>query len=286
MQPWFGTGLYANMFGCDYVWRVGEAPAVHYKYHDIDEIRNIEKPCWSKSEIANLVLDTIKYFKERTGNAIPIVWSDTQSASDTATLILDACETFSGCITEPETMMRFMKMINDLVIEFCQVQSDLIGDAIIHPGHTFASNNAFSGAAISDDNLAVASPDVNSRFNLVLDEEIGRAMGGVAIHSCGDYTHTMPLIKEVAPSCVAIEVAVDHAYDPNPNDPVRVRDRIAGSGIHLQVRVTGETEEMIETIGKMLHPDLKMIVLPRYVDLPTCKRNYEALDNLLSSYYC
>lgn len=286
MQPWFGTGLYANMFGCKYIWREGEAPAVEYMYRSIDEVRHVKRPDWSKSEIAHLVLDTIRYFKARTGDAIPIVWTDTQSASDTASLILDACETFTGCLTEPETIMRFMRIINSLIIEFGQIQTDLIGSALIRPGHTLLSGDGFSGFTVSDDNLAVGSPAVNKEFNLALDEEIGCAMGGVAIHSCGIWTHTMPLLKEAVPSCVAIEAAVDKAFDPNPNEPEKVRDALAGSGIHVQARVTGETDKLLETVKRLLHPELKLIVYPGFIDLKTAHRNYEQLENLLSSYYC
>jgi uroporphyrinogen-III decarboxylase len=286
MQPWFGTGLYANMFGCEYVWRDGSAPAVHYKYHSLDEIVDLPRPDWTKSEIAHLVLDTIKYFKARTGDAVPIVWSDTQSACDTATLILSADEVFISCITEPETTMDFMKKINSVIIEFCRVQADLIGDALIRPGHTIVSHKGFSGMTISDDNLAVASPGVNADFNLVLDEEIGQAMGGVAIHCCGNWAHTLRLLKEHVPSCVAVEAAVDKSFDPNPNVPEEVRDALAGSGIALQARVTGNTEEMLAVVKRLLHPDLKLYVFPFYVDLPTAKRNYAELEKLLSEYYC
>jgi uroporphyrinogen-III decarboxylase len=285
LEPWFGTGIYASMYGCEYVWRDGEAPAVHYRYHRIDEVRNITKPRWEDSPVAHLVLDTIRYFKQRTGDAIPIVWTDTQSASDTATLILDACEVFAACIEEPETVMAFMRSINQMIIEFSRVQSEWIGDAGIHPGHTFVNNNHFRGLSVSDDNIPVGSPAVNRRFNLVLDEELGRAVGGVAIHSCGRWTHTMPYVKELVPSCVAIDCALDKDNDPDPCDPEKVRDIMQGSGIPVKVRMTGETERMLATVKKLLHPNLRLVVQPAFIDVPTAERNYAELQSLLSGYY-
>ena len=171
----------------------------------MEEVRGVGKPAWEGSEVAHLVLDTIRYFKARTGNAIPINWTDTQSAHDTAALILDASEVFLGCLADPELMMDFMRAINASIIEFSRVQSEAIGDALIRPGHIMLSQPAFSGMSISDDNLAVGSPEVNCACNLPLDEEIGQAMGGVAIHSCGAYAHTMPHIACLTPSCVAID---------------------------------------------------------------------------------
>lgn len=285
MEPWFGTGVYANMYGCPYVWRDGESPAVHYKYHSIEEVKKLARPRWEDSEIAQLVVSTIRYFKERTGDAIPIVWTDTQSACDTASLILDATEVFAGCLIDPETIMDFMRNINESIIRFSRVQSELIGDALVMPGHILLSNTGFAGMSISDDNLAVCSPDVNCKFNLPLNEEIGRAMGGVAIHSCGRWQHTMAKVKDIVPSCTAIDCALDTTCDPNPNDPEAVRDAFAGSGINVQVRLTGETEKMCDTVRRILHPDLKLIIYPGFTDIPTAERNYEALESLFQEFF-
>lgn len=285
MEAWYGTGLYANIFGCPYVWRKGEAPAVHYKYHSLGEVKGLRKPRWEESEIARLVLSTIDYFKSRTGDAIPIIWSDTQSAHDTATLVLDACEVFAGCLEEPEAVMDFMRTINEVIIEFSRVQAERIGGALVHPGHIMLSNAHLRGMSISDDNLAVGSPAVNARFNLPLDDAIGRAMGGVAIHSCGRWSHTMGMIKELCPSCVAIDCALETGGDPNPNEPEAVRDALAGSGIHLHVRMTGDTESMVEVVKRVLHPKLKLIVHPNFEGLPAAQRNYEVLDQLLGDSY-
>jgi len=281
LEPWFGTGVYANIFGCPYVWRDGEAPAVHYRYHTLDEVKGLPKPRWEDSELAQLVLRTIDYFKSKTGDALPIVWTDTQSAHDTATLILDASEVFLNCLIEPEATLDFMRTINEVIIEFSRVQADRIGKALLHPGHIMLSGPGFRGMSISDDNLAVGSPDVNTRFNLPLDEEIGRAMGGVAIHSCGRWDHTMDKLKANVPSCVAIDLALDKVSDPNPNEPEAVRDALAGAGIPVIVRMTGETEEMVKVVKRVMHPQLKMIVHPAFIDLPAARRNYETLEGLL-----
>lgn len=192
---------------------------------------------------------------------------------------------FAACIEEPETIMAFMRGINQLIIEFSRVQSELIGEAGTHPGHIFLNSSHFGGLSVSDDNIAVGSPAVNRRFNLVLDEEIGKAFGGVAIHSCGKWTKTMAMLKEVAPSCFAIDLALDKECDPDPNDPEQVREVMQGSGISVHVRMTGETGRMLETVKKLLHPNLKLVIHPAFIDLPSAERNYAELDQLLSSYY-
>ncbi len=285
LEPWFGVGVYANMYGCDYVWREGEAPAVHYKYHKLEEVQGVRKPRWQDSPIATLVLDTIRYFKRLTGEAIPIVWTDTQSASDTATLILDACEVLASCLTAPAEVMQFMQGINELIIEFSIIQSELIGGASIYPGHNFFSHSSLSGLSVSDDNISVVYPRVNRQFNLPLDQAIGQALGGIAIHSCGKWAQTMKLLKEYVPSCRGIDCALDQDVDPSPNEPEQVREAMKGSGIWLQVRMTGHTERMLETVKRLLDPSLKLVVRPAYIDLPTAERNYAELESLLGNFY-
>ena len=118
LEPWIGTGVYATGFGCEYKWRDDNAPDVHYKYHKIEEIKNIEYPDWKKSKVMQMVLDCIDYFKEKTKAMFPISLTDTQSPFDTATLILDAVEFFTACYTHEEIIHKFMNTITDLIIEF------------------------------------------------------------------------------------------------------------------------------------------------------------------------
>jgi len=285
MQPWFGTGVYANMYGCKYYWRKGEAPATRNLYQSLDDIGKIRKPRWEDSEIAQLIMDTIRYMKSKTGDAIPISYTDTQSAGDTATLIVDACEIFSGCMSEPELVMDFMTDINDLVIGFSVAQAELIGDALIKPGHVMFSDMSFRGISISDDNLALISPRAACEFNLKLDEEVGKAMGGVAIHSCGRWEKTMSLVRDTVPSCVLLHCSLSTDWDTNPNNPEDVRDALAGKGIPVHVRVSGNTEKMLAEVSRVMHPGLRIVVQPQYVDEDTAERNYHALNSLLSGFY-
>lgn len=285
LEPWFGTGVYASMYGCDYVWREGEAPAVHYRYHKVEEIRDIQTPDWRESEIAQLVLRAIRYFRSKTGDAVPIVLTDTQSASDSATLILDASETLVSCLTEPETMMNFMRGINRLILEFSEAQREAIGGAFIQPGHIMLCNKGFGGISLSDDNLAVVSPAVAKEFNLPLDDEIGRAWGGVAIHSCGKWAHMMRYLKEYCPSCVCVDGPFGPETDPTPNDPEPMRDALKGTGVYCHLKTSGQTEIMLEMVKRALHPDLKLVVHPAWVDRATAERNYAELEGLLSGFY-
>jgi len=66
LEPWIGTGVYANAFGCEYVWREGESPACHYRYHSMEELDGVELPAWQESPIMRMVLEAIERLKEAT----------------------------------------------------------------------------------------------------------------------------------------------------------------------------------------------------------------------------
>ena len=195
LQAWFGTGVYANAFGCEYLWREGEAPDSHVRYHHIEEVRGLPRPDWRGSPVMRMVLDCIDVLKERTRGRIPIALTDTQSPFDTATLVLDTSEFFTACYTEEETAHELMNTIADLVIEFSREQARHIGDELVsRPGHVMPSLPGFRGITLSDDNLAVSSPLINERFSLPCNQRIADALGGVAVHSCGAWDHTMKLL--------------------------------------------------------------------------------------------
>ena len=285
LEPWFGTGVIANVYGCPHIWRDGETPCADYRYDRVEEVRGLPVPDWREGEIARLVMDTIRYMKARTGDAIPIYWTDTQSAHDTATLILDASAVFTACLLEPDSIGEFLSGINRVTLEFSQAQAEAIGDALIKPGRIMASSARFSGITVSDDNLAVGSPETNRRFNLPLDEELGRAMGGIAIHSCGNWTDAMRMAVELVPSCVAVDCPICPEVDPNPCRPEAVRDVMANTGIPVHVRVTNDQPHMIEAVKRLLHPNLRPVIRILSLDQESAERNYGALDELLSAYY-
>ena len=258
LQPWFGTGAYANAFGCEYLWRRGEAPDSHVRYHAVDEVRCITAPDWRKSPVMGMVLECIDVLLERTGGKFPIALTDTQSPFDTSTLVLDASEFFTACYVEEETVDRLMGAITSLVIDFSREQARRIGtDLLSQPGHVFPSLPGLGGIALSDDNLAVSSPTIN-RISLRFNEIIAQAMGGVAIHSCGVWDHTMRLLP--GRGVLAVDCSVSPRWDPTPLTPGAVTDALAGTGIVVKARCGGTPQEIESAISALGGVDMRVIL--------------------------
>ena len=287
LEPWIGTGVYANAFGCEYFFRDDNAPHVHYKYHKIESLRGVEYPDYRRSPIMTMVLDCIDCFRQRTRDSLPIALTDTQSPFDTATLVLDATELFAACYEEPEIVAGFLQKIADLIVEFSRVQIQRIGaERLVRPGHLMPSIVGGPGISISDDNLAVSSPHINQRFALPLDEQIAREFGGLALHSCGVWTRTMALLEPLQ-HITAIECAAGFErgdQDPKPNPPADVRQAMAGSGRIVKARLGNNLEKALAAIDALASPEMRLVVEIGY-DAEHAQRNYRCLSERLEQIY-
>ncbi len=286
LEPWMGTGVYANAFGCEYVWRDGESPAVHYRYHSLEEIAETPEPDIAISPVMASVLEIIARFRELTDDQVPIGLTDTQSANDTATLILDAAELMAGCYVEPEAVHRFLSRINALIAEFSRQQIEAIGTApVARPGHIAVSDSSWQGIAISDDNLAVVSEPIGREFCLKYDRELADAFGGLAIHSCGRWQHLMPYMAQMR-NIVQVDCPIHLDADPTPNDPEAVRDAFAGSGIPVKVRGPIDVQSWLDILPRIARSDLRLIVqVDPAADLEQAKRDYKTIDRALGELY-
>lgn len=259
LSPWFGTGVYANAFGCEYLWREGQAPDTHKRYQRIEEVRGLERPDWRRSPVMAMVLEEIDVLKERTRGSFPIALTDTQSPCDTASIILDTSELFTACYTEEETVAAFMETIADLIIEFSQVQAERIGEGLVSwPGYVMPSLPSLKGITLSDDNMAVSSPQINEKFSLRFDRKIAESFGGVVLHSCGVWDHTMRKLR--APEVIGVDCSVARAWDPTPMKPEAVGDALAGKGLIAKARCGGTPGEIEEAIRGLARPGMRVIL--------------------------
>jgi len=270
LEPWHGTGIYAEAFGCPYFWKKNDFPWTNFAIHSAEEAKKIEKPNWKESEIMNLVLNSIRYFKREVGENIPISLTDTQSPLDTAMLIWETNSFFEACYDEPDVVHRLLSMITDLIIEFSQVQIKEIGPNIARPGHNAVLTRPWGrskGIGISDDFLVNVSPKFYSEFSRPYNERIAEALGGVVIHSCGVWNQD--IIAEVIKTkgIIGVELAISESGesslylsqmcgDPNPNLPEAIKEGFKGTGIPIKARLGGNPLSIIE---KVYHPELVFI---------------------------
>lgn len=257
LEPWHGVGVYANIFGCPVNWNDFDAPQTRYLYDTVDELKGLKRPNIMDSELARMVLETIRYFRHKTGDALDICLTDTQSPNDTASLILDTCEFFVAGLREPERIAPFMDMITDVMIEFSDMQYEEMGPTATHPGHIMLSTRQMPGISISDDNMSVISQPTYRNSALIYNNKLSDHFGGLAIHTCGNFVQNYATAKETR-NLTMIDCAVA-GVDPSPNDAAKLSAAFANTGIVIKARI-GAEEVNWSGLDDLIRPDLKLII--------------------------
>jgi hypothetical protein len=260
LEPWYGIGVVSSSFGIPYVWKDGQSPAVYPRFTTArDAINALEGPV-HKSPIGIEVMERIEYFLEKTKGQIPMSLTDTQSPLDIASsYILEASNFMFEMYDHPDDLKEFLDLLVDLETEFLQKQIDLIGDALVKPGHGFASSRKFLGLGFSDDNILMISDEAYREFALPYLCNVSTVAEGPVFHSCGNWAPRADFVKTF-PGLIMADAAVGAQTDPAPNDPASLGKSLAGSSIILHVRIVGDSKTVLDQFKKMVQPGLKSIV--------------------------
>ena len=111
---------------------------------------------------------------------------------------------------------------------------------------------------------AASSPLINERFSLRFNQDIAEKMGGMAVHSCGVWDHTMKLLP--GRGVMAVDCSVSPRCDPTPMTPKMVRAALGGTGIVVKARCGGTREEIERAIAILAGPDMRLILVIARID--------------------
>lgn len=282
LEPWFGVGVFANAFGCEYVWVDGKSAQTHYLVHSVEEADQLTAPDLAAAPVMQLVREAICYFLEQTRGAIPISLTDTQSPFDTATLIWETSSFFTAMRTDPEVVHRVLNLVTETILAFSQEQAELLGETWARPGHIMQSTLGGKGISISDDNIVMVGPDDYRTFSVPYNERLAKAFGGVAVHSCGNFEKQLPALVETE-GLIMIDGAFTLQGDPNPNEQYEYfRETMAGRGVILQARMG--SFDWPERSARLYHPELPLVIVPPApaADEPADK-NHRRLEEALAA---
>jgi uroporphyrinogen-III decarboxylase len=223
----------------------------------LDELATLKRPKILDAELPNMILDTIRYFREATHDQLDIVLTDTQSPNDSASLIISTSEFFAANLVGMEQLAPFMDMLTEVIIEFSEMQLDAMGPTAALPGHIMLSDPNLSGISISDDNIAVISERAYINAALSYNSRLGEHFGGIALHTCGDFHQNYEIVKKVK-KLTQVDCHISGA-DPQPNQSCKLAEAFAGTGITLKVSI-GAEEIHWETLDVLIRPDLRLIL--------------------------
>lgn len=281
LEPWYGIGLVATSFGIDYIWNPGQSPAVKPAFSSIDEALARDIVPLKETAVGRHSLDMIEYFLEKTRGEIPMSMGDIQSPFNNATNIVDTSAFLISMLLEPEKVLRFLDVITSLEIDFYREQKKLIGNALVKPGHGFASSLHFEGIGVSDDNIVMV--DSESYMDLISPSlvRLGDAFGGTVHHSCGNFSDKAALLPMI-PGLKMADAAFTAETDPHPNPAAPFRDALAGTGIILNARMVGDPGVIAETTRQLWTPDMKLIVVTFSPDPEEQGKAYDVIHSICS----
>lgn len=193
-------------------------------------------------------------------------YCDVQSPLNTLSNIIDSNQFYMDFYLDPDGMKQAMDRTADLLIDFTRAQQKLIGDALVKPGHGFASSRMFEGLGMSDDTITMLSPDLYLDMAVPAMKKAGDAFGGTVFHSCGNWSDKKDDIVNIGNIRMA-DGAFSKATDPGANPTDGYADTFANTGVVLNARIVGSPELVEEKVKALWKPRMKLIVVT-YCETP------------------
>ncbi|MCF7941592.1 MAG: hypothetical protein K9M84_08260 [Spirochaetia bacterium] len=280
LEPWYGIGYIASAFGGEYLWKEGQAPAVEPMFSSARQLLASEVVPLHQSPIGRIILERIEYFLDKTRGELPLSYCDIQSPANMLSYLLPMSDLCIDIFDDPDGVKQAVELVNELLIEFLKIQRDLIGDALVQPGHGFASSRVFSGAGESTDNVIMFSDDHYREFFQRSHEHLGDEFGGVVFHSCGSWSHKAPMVKSFR-NTIMVDGAFSPETDPDPNDPKAFEQIFRDSGIIVNARCVGDSESVYPYFSDLINDHMKVIAVTYCQDPEDQEQLYDRLHALL-----
>lgn len=260
LEPWYGIGTVASSFGAEYTWPKGNAPALSPLFNTLDEALTYDPIPVSHTSIGKHTLNMIEYFMDKTRGRLPMSFTDTQSPLNMSGHLLPLDQVLMHFLTEPEKIAALFDIIAYLSIDFNNKQKKLIGDALVFPGHGFASSSKWKGLGMSDDNILMISADLYLEVASPSVIKICDPFGGSAFHSCGDWTGWIEAVSRI-PGLKMVDAALSSETDPGATDNPEAFHRFANTGIAVNARIVGNASVIEKQVKKLWVPGMKLVVV-------------------------
>ena len=260
LEPWYGIGTIASAFGAEYLWKDAQAPAMLPVFHSVEEALACDPTPVERTAIGRRTLAMIEYFLEQTDGRMPLSLCDTQSPLDITSMLLPTSQFMLEVLINPAGLRELLMRAADLMVDFTRKQAELIGPALVWPGHGFASSRVFAGLGMSDDQMIMLSPDQYQQVAIAPMIRAGAPFGGPAFHSCGNWSVKAEMVRAIDGLRMA-DGAFTAQTDPDPNSPERIAEVFTGTGIVVNARMVGDARTVAETMRRLWRPGLKLIAV-------------------------
>ena len=279
LEPWYGVGIIASAFDCEYSWNEGNAPAIKPRFSSLDELLDYPVKKVAETSIGLQTLEMIDYFMAKTQGRVPVSFTDSQSPLNIVTNLLPLDQFFMEVLLNSEKVSILFDRLANLSIAFNQEQEKRIGSALAFPGHGFASSVKWKGMGLSDDNAIMISPDQYAELAVPSAKKICDPLGGVVFHSCGDWTEWINKVLSIEGIKMA-DAALSPQTDPGATDKLEAFHAFANTGVILNARIVGDLETIEQQVKRLWVPGMKLCVVT-YCETPDEQMNaYERIHSI------
>jgi hypothetical protein len=221
LKPGIGLGAIAAAFGCG--WRPAEDADAWIKplitQDNPQDVYQLEMPDPKTSGRNPSFFERVAYFEEH--SALPLEACNIPSPLTVASMIWDYSSFAMALLEAPREVHHLLELITDYTITFLKQQVAEIGNlwSLSHMNWYIPLDY---GLRVSDDVLAILSPNQYQEFGVAYNNRLSREFGGIVVHSCGNIVHNIPSIVEKTEGLRGIELTLPH------NDIRKVKELAAG----------------------------------------------------------
>lgn len=282
LEPWYGLGIGAAAFGAEYIWKAGQAPATGHIFDTVEDALKFDVLPIESTGIGKKQLEYIEYFLEQTRGRIPMSFSDIQSPLNVLSEIIPTTSLFMDMYDDPDAYLELARRAGSRNKEFLMKEQQMIGNALVSPGHGFASSRVMKGIGCADDSSVMISNRMFDELEIPPLTEMAEPFGGAWYHSCGNWGIKIPSVLEI-PGLIGADGAFGSETDPAPNDAELFGASFTGTGKILNVRIVGNSDTVEEQVRKLWHPGLRLIVNTYCKTPEDQERAYQIIHSICDS---
>lgn len=193
LEPYTGTEIFAEAFGCKVHYPDNDMPFALPKYFSAAEAAEMKVPGVHDTPLHDL-FETARRLRQRAGEGAALRLPDVQSPLDIAALILYKEEFYSAMVEAPELIRELAAKAQALLTAFLDEWFREFGSAYI--AH-FPDYYMEGGVTLSEDEIGAFSPAMFNDFCLGTLNALSDRYGGIGIHTCADSEHQWENIKKV-----------------------------------------------------------------------------------------
>jgi len=197
--PAFGVVSIPSAFGSEVIWWDHNLPAVKPACDgESASVLALRTPTLEDGEVPRILKYT-RHFIKRTGGVFPIRLTDVQGPLDAAALIAGHTEFLSLIVTDPKAAHHLLRAVTDFIISLIKAQRHI---AKVHKVEFVPSMFQpwmpdGTGISIANDECVMMSADMHDAFSVPYMNMLSEEFGGIAMHSCGDWTHQFSSLDKV-----------------------------------------------------------------------------------------